>query len=333
MGYNYIVVVERYFQLKIGYWNSSKEKLYSRYTSCYGKSFIIHFYSHEKCIEIESLFKRHFSDMNTSSEMFAVEYLYLYKQFFEGFKNKMEVASTAVGQGTYYNIAKHTRGCKSNVFFEKWKHYIDAIGLHGGSSLQQALTDTFEYDIFNLYSTDTMSKSIFESMILDIPSSNDYVCDNAVTKMLSSLMVAVPKPKPTIKTDATQLHIASICAILRLTSPYDMITEFTDVHLDGFKDYFKTHEDNLKIVFDINIRAKGAFKLQQSATTLSSIFASSWRTVKVLNSAHKQLQEQGKSIGHINNKYYVCKLTTTTHTSKIGVCIIDFHKRWFACIS
>jgi hypothetical protein len=84
---NYIVVPQGSIRVKIGYWNGRPEGLRMRYVCAYGSDLeITTFYSiHYK--KLEALFKLVFEKHRITNELFHVDFVQQYIDFFESYKN------------------------------------------------------------------------------------------------------------------------------------------------------------------------------------------------------------------------------------------------------
>jgi hypothetical protein len=82
MGYVYIVEAQTFGRIKIGYWNSDKRSLRTRYVTPYGSDVVIHTFETSHPIVVEKVFKEEMKERNINLELYDV-------RFIEDYKNKM----------------------------------------------------------------------------------------------------------------------------------------------------------------------------------------------------------------------------------------------------
>ena len=88
MGYVYIVKAEDFNRIKIGYWNGSKQKLRTRYVTCYGNDLTIDTYQTECAELLEKVFKFNFKEFCICCELYTPSGYHIYKTFLESYSKK-----------------------------------------------------------------------------------------------------------------------------------------------------------------------------------------------------------------------------------------------------
>jgi len=277
--------------------------------------------------------------MNVSCEMFAVEFLELYKLFFDKLKDTTDVKNVKIPRVQYYNSAKYIPRCRAYVFNQKFVHFsIDGVKIRNYMSQKhQSLKDIFENEVYELYITDTLSRNTFDHIISGMVEKDDHTYTKSTDASFAAFMEMDSNPTSTpndpCKTskldeiwDLRNKHMGDICNILRLRNPYDTTTTMTDPEVYAFINYFEENENILKLAFRVKVRAKCSLKIQQGITILSSIFQTyCGLTLTTMSSHNKNLKKHARGNSRTANKDYVCQFA---NLSRMGVCVSTFVSNW-----